>query len=324
MRENFISYSPLLIQKKKWMVEKMSFKPKKSDVEILTCIAEHRMLTMAQMTLLLDKNKKGLWRRLYTLKKESIVVLEKWEIPKGRGRPELMISLSNHGVDLLRKTDLLSADIINENVTAEKIHCRAHQLMLNWFRVHINIIERDIPRLRVAFLSHSSPFLPRNKEGKPLITDRVTVGDSDDDTVKFTPDAVFSIHDTIYNQRVLFFLEVDCATETAVSPKRNPIDIRQKIINYQSHFRSERYKKYENYWQCKLNGFRLLILTNTESRLISLCRLVQEMPPSNFVWLSEQKRMITEGLRSKIWTRSSKANSSTHSILGTITCPNTP
>jgi hypothetical protein len=49
---------------------------------------------------------------------------------------------------------------------------------------------------------------------------------------KFMPDAVFAIADSEGGKACLFFLEVDCGTETIASPKRDVTDIRQKIVNY--------------------------------------------------------------------------------------------
>jgi hypothetical protein len=49
---------------------------------------------------------------------------------------------------------------------------------------------------------------------------------------------------------------------------------------------------------------------------MALCRLVQEMPPSDFIWLTDQQRMFTHGLSAKIWARSGKQDSNRESILG--------
>jgi hypothetical protein len=51
--------------------------------------------------------------------------------------------------------------------------------------------------------------------------------------IMFWPDAVFTIADSVGGKTCLFFLEVDCGTETIASPKRDMTDIRQKIVNYQ-------------------------------------------------------------------------------------------
>ena len=79
-----------------------------------------------------------------------------------------------------------------------------------------------------------------------------------------------------------------------------------------------KYKKYEQVWNCPLNGFRLLFLTISHSRLAALCGLVQEMPPSDFIWLTEQSRMFADGASAAIWARGGKLETPHESILGSL------
>ena len=136
--------------------------------------------------------------------------------------------------------------------------------------------------------------------------------------IEFIPDAAFSLtcKDAEIDKTLLFFLEVDMDTETLASRKRNPKDLRQKIVNYQALFRSKRYKRYERFFGAKLNGFRLLFLANTFSRLTAICRLVQEMPPSDFIWVTDRERMFSHGLASEIWARGGKKDEPPQSIIG--------
>ena len=105
-------------------------------------------------------------------------------------------------------------------------------------------------------------------------------------------------------------------TETIASMDRGHKDIRQKILNYQTLFRSGVYKGYERVFGAQLNGFRLLFLANSIPRLTSLCRLVREMPPSDFIWLADQEKMFSYGLAAKIWARGGRDEGAPQSILG--------
>ena len=49
-------------------------------------------------------------------------------------------------------------------------------------------------------------------------------------------------------------------------------------------------------WNCQLNGFRLLFLTDIVSRLSTLSALVREMPPSGFIRLTVADRIFREGI----------------------------
>ena len=178
--------------------------------------------------------------------------------------------------------------------------------------------------MRTRFLAHTSPFLPRDPAGRAIIADKAPAlenGSSPD--IRFIPDAALSITDTTRDLTVLLFLEVDCGTETLASPKRDMTDIRQKIINYQSYFLSERYKRYEKLWNCKLRGFHLLFLTNTEGRHRSLCRLAQEMGPqeTRFVYLTEQARLFNKGVTAEIWAQAGNLTNPQQSLFGCYCCP---
>jgi DNA-binding PadR family transcriptional regulator len=302
----------------------MAFRFKESDCKILESIAEHRMLTVNQIAMLFRKNKQSIWRRLRELERAELINADKREFGRGRGRPEIVLSLSESGLDVLREKGLIDTDVPYENVLLDKINCPDHQFMLNWFRIYLNQVTGLLPQLSTKFLTHNSPFLPRDPAGRPIITDFAPIEGENEKAVKFTPDAVISISDSVQNKTLLFFLEVDTGTETIASPKRELTDIRQKILNYQSYFQSLRYKKYEKLWRCQLNGFRLLFLTNSLGRLTALSRLIQEMPPADFVWLTQLSRVCDEGLHSEIWVRDGKLDTMPHSIFGSIQFPSAP
>ena len=105
-------------------------------------------------------------------------------------------------------------------------------------------------------------------------------------------------------------------TEVWANQKRGPGDIRQKIINYQSIFRSCHYKRYDKAFQSEFTGFRLLFLTNSFGRMKKMCDLVASMPPSDFIWLTDQERLFSKGLSAEIWARGGKYHKPSESILG--------
>ena len=295
----------------------MTFRLTQNDCKILEDIAEHRVLSPAQIALLQQKGRQVIWRRLRTLEGEGLVRMLKRDLGQNRGRPERLLGLTAVGVDILKDKGFVGQDTPYEKVGADEVFCLNHQLLLNWFRIHLNQVERVLPRLHAKFLAYNSPVLPQDQNGYAVITDYAHADDANGQLVRFIPDGVFV---TIDSQGItcLFFLEIDCGTETIASPRRSMKDVRQKIINYQSYFRSLKYKKYEQMWNCQLNGFRLLFMTNSHSRLAALCRLVQEMPPTDFIWLTEQGRMFTDGIFAAIWARGGKLDHPSESILGSL------
>jgi DNA-binding PadR family transcriptional regulator len=298
----------------------MAFKMNYKDGVVLRSLAEYRVLTPTQITPFYRKSRQVVWRRLRILEKEGLVRTIKYELGRGRGRPESLLGLTKYGVEVLVEKKLIDKGIPYESILTDKSFCTDHQLLLNWFRIYLSHIESVLPRITVKFLAYNSPFLPKSAEGRPLITDYSPVPDSGELGVKFTPDGVFGTCDSIEKKTCLFFLEVDCGTETLASPKRNMNDLRQKIINYQWYFDSNGYKRYEDVFRSKLRGFRLLFLTSTYGRLAALCKLTQEMSPTNFVWLTECGHLFAEGVSAKIWVIGGELSRPSDSILGSLCC----
>ena len=241
-----------------------------------------------------------------------------------RGRPEKMISLTQEGVNRISDDYSVLRKIPIQQLNGDKIRCMEHHLLTNWFRIHLAQIEYVIPELSIQFLAPDSPFLKRDKREVPFIHEHAPHKDKNRKASGFTPDGVFSITHVKSHKTLLFFLEVDMGTESMATLKREARDIRQKIINYQEYFRSNRYKRYEDYWHCKFKGFRLLFLAHTNSRLVVLSRLVREMPPSDFIWLTSLDQMFTQGLSAEIWIRGGKHEVAPGSILTSQLACQTP
>ena len=298
----------------------MPFRLRETDCKTLECLAEYRILTVPQLAANFQKNKQAVRRRFGDLEKEGLIEVTRREFGRARGRPENLFGLTELAADILKDKGIIGRELPYEKVGGTNIGCIDHQLLLNWFRVHLNRIEQVLSMLSVKFLAYNSPLLTKGSGGRIFITDYSSVSSSGVQDIKFTPDAVFGTRDSIAEKTCLFFLEVDCGTETIASPKRDMTDIRQKIVNYGAYFDSLRYKRYEKVFKCKLHGFRLLFLTNTPGRLAALCKLIQEMQSTDFVWLTEYSRMFPGGVSAEIWARGGDLQASLQSILGSLCC----
>ena len=299
----------------------MPFKLNKNDRRVLTALAEYRLLTISQIAAIQQKSLQVVRRRLSTLEKEGLVVFADGGFGQCRGRPERLVSLSTRGVALVRAESPALRDVLDERIDTEGIRYVNHQLLANWFQIHMDHVVQVIPQLTIRYLAPTSPFVGRDDDNRSLVFEHKTTDDRQGKARGFTPDAVFAITDSTQGKTLLFFLEVDRGTESVASPKRHPRDIRQKLINYQDYFRNSRYKRYEKMWESSLNGFRLLFLANTRARLTALCKMVRDMPPSDFVWLTDQEQMFAAGLSAEIWTRGGRHDTPPQSILGpTLAC----
>jgi len=291
----------------------------RTDRKLLVSIAEYRVLTVKQIARLLSRNTRVVQRRLADLEDAGLILAASRSYGRRRGRPEKMISLSEQGVGMLRSDHKIGPDVSDERVMTQETRCLDHQLLVNSFRIELARVDTKVPGLSVPFLSPTSPFVTLRSDGRPSISDWVSASGLTDKRLWFTPDGVFSIVDDPRSRTVLFFLEVDMGTETLASPKRSRRDLRQKILNYREYFRSERYKRYERTWSCTMRGFRLLFVTHTADRLAAVCRLVRDMQPSDFIWLTDQNRLSQNGLCSQIWARGGRLNAALESILGSRT-----
>lgn len=298
----------------------MAFKLTPADCEILRTIADCRIMTSPQLAALLSRSKKGVRDRVGKLITAGLLE----EVVRGRGqhrgRPERVVSLHKPAVTILRERGLIDPHVPSNDILGEDIRCQNHQLLLNWTQIHLRHVETVASRLKTRFLASGSPFLPKEFSSVSIPARTVPVPSGAGADISFKPDATFSICDATDGKTLLFFLEVDLGTETLASPKRELTDIRQKILNYGACFDMLVYKRYEKLWNCQLNGFRLLFLTDNLARLSTLSSLVQEMPPSDFIWLTEQSRMFRDGVSAEIWARGGRLDAPPQSILGRLAC----
>ena len=299
----------------------MTFKLRTNDIRTLEHVADHRILTMAQLAAVLQKNKPAVRKRIRDLRKEGFVEVTANEFGQSFGRPESLIGVSEQGADRLKENKLIAEDVPYESIGPVSPRLTNHQLLLNWFRIHLEQARQAIEELRIGFLAYNSPFVSRGPDGRVITTDCSPIGRKTVREVTFTPDAVFATTHSTENKTLLLFLEVDCATETLSSPQRDMKDIRQKILNYQWYFQSLKYKRYEKIFETScLHGFRVLFLAKTTGRLAALCKLTQEMQPSRFIWLTEQERLFNDGVSANIWARGGNLHATQQSILGRLWC----
>ena len=298
----------------------MTLKLQNRDYEFIRQLAKYRMLSVSQLAAVLQRSEQVIRRRCRELKRNAVIRVND-KLGQNTGRPKSLFALTEHGIDLLRDQGLIGRDVPYENAGPVSQRLIDHQLLMNWFKIHLNEIDKMEPRPTLKFWAYNSLFVPRRADGTILTNDVAPIGQRAVHKVKFTPDAVFTITNTGGDITLLSFLEVDCGTETLASPKRTLSDIRQKILNYQWYFDTLQYKRYEEIFNVPLiHGFRVLFLTKTTGRLAALCQLTREMAPADFIWLTEQQRLFAQGALAKIWARGGNLEGARQSILGRKHC----
>ncbi len=293
----------------------------KNDIAILADLADYRMMTVGQLALLRERNEAALRRRVKMLVDEGVVEALPVSLARGRGHPVGVFGVGRGGYELLREHGVLPEQVQFELARGTGLVPQAdHQLLMNWCRLHLVNMERQIPRLSFKFLSCNSPFSYDCLRGSSVVCEDLPATDSSPgENIRLIPDAAFAVTDSEQQKTLLFFLEIDMATEPVSSSNPKKTDIAKKIANYQVYFQSRAYKRYENEWGIELNGFRLLFVCNKLERMTSLCRVVQALPPSDFVWLTCRARMFDQGISGAIWQRGGKSDNRQWSILGRLT-----
>jgi len=280
-------------------------------LELLKLIAEYRVLLTTQVALLSGTGQRAAEKATQMLRDRGYLTFSHYEFEGNRGRPRGVCSLTDRGAELLQRESLIDAEIPNHRMTGEEIVHVSHELLVNWFRIHLLQIDNHIPDLHTEFISATTPFQPLTNDGIPMIADRVSGNAAADG---FIPDGVFSIRHEQQNKRLLFFLEADLCTESIVSAQ-NPVNISQKIRSYRSYFQTKGYKRYEKMWMEDLDGFRVLFLTNTPQRKEAICGFLRTNSSLNFVWITDKEQMFRHGVSANIWVKGGPS-SPLESILG--------
>lgn len=284
-----------------------AFRLLQRHVELLAGIADFRLVTAPLVAHVTDAKSMQVTRRLM-LRFEQEGLVESWKRQSGaQGRPEKLFSLSEDGRQLLLGRELLPESVPMSALTGRETHCPDHQLLLNWFRVHLDNVQHVLPELAVDFLDPGSPLCRFGWEAEAIAKQR---------KAGFVPDGVFRITNSQQGKSLLFFLEIDMGTEPKLGKARPNKDIRRMVTGYQDFLACETYAFWRSYWDTSLNGFRVLVLASSEARALQILDLTRQMRLTNFVWISDERSLTDAGLAGPIWTVGDGNRGQRQSILG--------
>jgi hypothetical protein len=202
----------------------------KNDRTLLAAIAEHRILTVKQLSTLSQRSCQVIRRRVRDWAREGLIITKTHVYGRGRGRPEDIILLGEKSLALFAEERIPSVNRAGER--PEDTSCLDHRLLTNWFRIYLLQIERCIPQISVKYLNQNLPPLFENGNESTLQLERISTDKKSRKFIEFIPDGVFSItYRGAEKKTLLFFLEVDMGTETIASMDRGQKDIRQKILS---------------------------------------------------------------------------------------------
>ena len=294
----------------------MSENVAKKDMEVLKSLARHRLLSIPQMAALHFSSLQMARRKRKELEGQGLVKMIRRGYGRSGGRPELLVALTQAGIERLQEKGILQHSVKSEKILIPDSFPIEHQLLLNWVCIHVSHQRSLTNDLKTDFLVPTSTLFNPPGYSLPHLLGKVSLGNREGRQLSFVPDCVFFIRSIKQKRALLFFVEVDMSTETISHVEDSQRDFRSKLFSYQAYFRTEGYKKYEEYWESKFNGFRLLIVTNTPSRAKALSRLVAETPPSDFMWITDDDSLLAHGISDKIWIRGGLGERPLESIVG--------
>jgi hypothetical protein len=115
----------------------------KNDQKLLTSIAEHKVLTVSQLSALSQRSCQVVRRRMRALAMRDLIITEMHGYGRDRGRPVDLIRLTEKGAALLADEGIRLGYVACTADKAKDPHSIDHLLLVNWFRIHLLQIQRS-------------------------------------------------------------------------------------------------------------------------------------------------------------------------------------
>jgi len=246
-----------------------------SEKKLLGILVEYRFLTVEILSRLLDKGLRSVQKQIKSMVKRGLIITTPRMKTSGKGRPELILSLSPIGQRVIlnqrENKREFARDYFQLKGNVE------HQLLINNFRTILSRYANDDTDLSMKYLSSNLYHASLNNFSSK---EKFIVGST---LFEFIPDGVFTLHSQKEGKTLLFYLEADMGTEGIRGMGINRNTIEQKIINYQLLFAQKIYKRYESIFAANLRGFRVLIVVNSAERKELILRFLQMLANTGFV-----------------------------------------
>lgn len=264
--------------------------------DILTPIADYRVLSLRQLAVALDRKPDTVRKHVQSLKQDGFLTEQAAPPGAGRGRPVLFYGVTARACAWLKERGVITSHIDDENIMAREYHLKGHHQLQNSFRLHLVHAGRHTAKpLRVDCMASASPVHATQMQIASLSrrAGRQT----------FRPDLVVRWQHTPRKKNLLYFVEVDCGTESLVQPNSTEGNaLATKVIHYLYYWREKGYTCYEPVWNCRFHGFRLLFLVHHVSRLTGISHLLRQLPPqADFIWLTDPRPLLDQGVSGAIW-----------------------
>ena len=282
------------------------------DVALLVDIYKYRYLTISQFQQLHFPSLQTAYRRTKILKRDGCI--SGFNVAN---TDEGIFSLTAKGLDIVASALGVDRVDLKWNEAKEKpkdYYFMRHFIAINDFRSAMRqACEQSTLRL-LGFI----PDYYGEKTDKGGVTkyikDMICDVANEREKVSHTPDAVFALEKD--GRAALFFLEIDRGTEVVAAPRRGVL---KYLRFYASYLVDGKYQRYARDFAVEgFKGFRTLIVTSTQARLLSIRRASTEMdvPPKakRFLWVTTEDKITPDKVFTPIWKSIDSEDSTTYRI----------
>ena len=145
------------------------------DLTFLKQLAEYRVVTAQQIAAIYNITRRAARKKTDRLHSDKLISVMPMNFGQGKGRPENLITISEAGITALYQSTTIDQKITSDRILFRDYNRIQHELFINWFRIHLEYLQKQIPGISTDSSSPTTPFLPLRKDGSPLMSDTVTI-----------------------------------------------------------------------------------------------------------------------------------------------------
>lgn len=291
----------------------------KLDHSLAKSVAGLGVATVDQCEILWKCANSTAFRRLTNMCKSELLYTV--DVPRrgGAGRPSRVYAATSSGVPASGAANGPATDAAPAHRGGAGPKQIEHQLLTNEFLVRLIAMDRSRGDLsvRTAFGSEER-VIPAGRELIRITSIRSLRTHGGADVI---PDAAFCVTHGAARRSVLFFVEADRGTESLISGNAAATSINAKFDAYRDVFAHGAYKVYGDAWGIQFRGFRVLFLTEDESRAQRIHELTHSNRPSGYIWTANRQDLCQHGAGACIWRRGGTDGQVKESILGSARLP---
>ena len=192
-----------------------------------------------------------------------------------------------------------------------------HTIQLNNIRIAFELACKSSEAIElIAFIPEYRGEITGDGRIRRIVEEDISDPERSDKRTSLIPDAVICLENKINNKKGLFYLELDLGTEKLISERINNNSVLRKMMMYKEYINNGRFKKYNELFEYKFKGFRVLSVMDNVVRIKLLRRELSKRGVHRFIWLAKNYKISKNSVFSRIWMVTDVNDSNKYSIIG--------